>query len=83
MALITQSGGEVLHKLFTDFQDPASGWPLFTHLSFGSIPTENWDTASYNPDSENTKLNFKSFEDSKLNIIGSNSGNDSAGGNAL
>jgi Ca2+-binding RTX toxin-like protein len=83
MSQETQTGGEVLQKLYSDSQNPDSGWPLYTYFSFGSIPNENWNSATYDSASASTKLNFKSSEGSTLGIVATKSGDENKGSDSL
>ena len=77
MSQVTQTGGEFIQSI--DTQNPDTSFPLYTYLSFGSIPNQNWNSATYDSASASTKLNFKSSEGSTLGIIGTKSGDDTKG----
>jgi len=83
MSQVTQTGGEVLQKLFTDSQNSDSGWPLYTYLSAGTITNQNWNSATYDNASGSTKLNFKSSEGSTLGIVATKSGDENKGSDSL
>ncbi len=77
MSQVTQTGGEFIQSI--DTQNPDTSFPLYTYLSFGSIPNENWNSVTYDSASTSTKLNFKSSEGSTLGIFGTKSGDDTKG----
>ena len=83
MAQETQTGGEILQKLFSETQNSDSGWPLYSYLSVGSIPNQNWNSATYDSEATSTKLNFKSGEGSTLGIVSTKSGDDTKGADSL
>jgi Ca2+-binding RTX toxin-like protein len=82
MSQVTQTGGEILQTLFTETQSSDS-WPFSIYLSVGSIPNQNWNSATYDSTSASTKLNFKSSEGSTLSLIGTRSGDDTKGSDSL
>jgi Ca2+-binding RTX toxin-like protein len=79
MSQVTQSGGEVIQTIYGDSQNPDTSWPLYSYLSFGSLSSQNWNSATYDSESASTKLNFKSSEGSTLSVIAINSGDDTKG----
>ncbi len=83
MSQVTQTGGEVLQTIYGDSQNPDTSWPLYSYLSFGSIPSQNWNSATYDSESTSTKLNFKSSEGSTLGVIATKSGDDTKGSESL
>ena len=83
MSQVTETGSEVLQKLYADSQNPDNGWPLYTYFSFGSIPNQNWNSVTYDSASTSSKLNFKSSEGSVLGIVATRSGDENKGSNSL
>jgi hypothetical protein len=79
MSQVTQTGGEVLQTLFAESQGSDSTWPFYTYLSVGTIPNQNWNSATYDSEATSTKLDFKSGEGSTLGIIATKSGDETKG----
>jgi hypothetical protein len=79
MTTITQSGGEVILSAETSIQNSDGGWPLYTHITFGTIPSQAWNSLTYDSTALSNKASFKSSEGSKLSTIETNSGNDLKG----
>ena len=83
MSQVTETGSEVLQKLYADSQNSDNGWPLYTYVSFGSIPNQDWSSFTYESASPSNKLSFKSSEGSTLGIVATRSGDENKGSNSL
>ena len=75
MATITVTGSEWLNQV----SDNNSDIPFRKYLTLGSLSNENWDSQTYDPDSDKIAFGFKSTANSTFKYATTNTGTDSIG----